>query len=62
MTEKKSVWHPLKNMNVEANIKYNSLGEPIKITYKDGYKIVNQSYIEDILYELGIIKQKSKQW
>jgi len=62
MREEITVYHPLKYITVKAVIKYNSSKEPVEIKYEDGYKITNQFYIEDILYENKIINQKSKQW
>ena len=62
MSKNASVWHPLKNMNVEATIKYDREKKATEIKYKDGYKVTDESYIEDILYESGLIKEKSTSW
>ena len=57
-----SVWHPLKNMNFKAFIKYDKDKVAVEIKYMDGYKVTEPSYIEDILFESKIIKEKSTSW
>ncbi len=56
-----SIWHPLKNMNSKATIKYVN-GVAVEIKYEDGYKVTEESYIEDILIESGLLKIKSESW
>ena len=55
-----SVWHPLKNMNAPATLKYNKEGKVVEIKYKDGYKVTEDGYIEDILFESKLITEQEK--
>lgn len=59
---KKSIWHPLKNMNVQARLIYNKDKEVIEIRYTDGYIVKEPSYIEDILFDSGVISEKQNSW
>lgn len=43
------IWHPIKKMKFPAVIKSDKLGLPVQIKYLDGYKIIDESYIDDIL-------------
>lgn len=56
------LWHPLKNLYVDGIIKYNKKNEAIEIKYRDGYIIKEESYIDDILLESKIIKEKRNAW
>ena len=56
------LWNPLTGVKTDAIIKYDKDGKATEIRYKTGYVVKEESYIEDILIESGIIKQKSTLW
>lgn len=53
------IWHPLKQMKFPAIIKSDKLGLPVQIKYLDGYKITDESYIDDILKQSKFKKIKN---
>ena len=56
------LWNPLTGVKTDAIIKYDKNGKAMEIRYKTGYVVKDESYIDDILFESGIIKQKSTSW